>query len=114
MKHRQLRFPCGFRVTFSTRRAQVAEMVIAPGDAEGALNNRHRDADQWLYVVSGTGVARVAGRRIGLRQGVLILIRHRESHEIRNTGRAMLKTLNFYTPPAYTHSGKERPAARPN
>lgn len=28
-------------------------------------------------------------------------------------GRAMLKTLNIYTPPGYTTSGNELPRARP-
>jgi len=39
-------------------------MVIAPGDAEGGPGNRHRGADQWLFVLSGTGEARIKGRRL--------------------------------------------------
>ena len=83
-----------------TRRSQAAEMVIPPGDQEGGPGNRHA-ADQWLFVVSGSGVARVNRRSIPLRSGSLILIEKGEVHEIRNTGRVPLKTLNFYTPPAY-------------
>ena len=105
MKTKQLRFGNGFRVAFDVRRAQAAEMVIAPGDAEGGPDNRHRGADQWLYVVSGTGVAKVEGRRIALKAGRLLAIERGERHEIRNTGRTPLKTLNFYYPPAFDQAG---------
>ena len=52
MKRKQLRFGRGFRVAFGNKRAQAAEMVIAPGKAEGDPDNRHRGADQWLYILS--------------------------------------------------------------
>lgn len=113
MKHKALRFGKGFRVALTNRRTQAAEMVIEPGAAEGGPKNRHRGADQWLFVISGTGQARIQGRRYSLRAGVLLLIEHRDQHEIRNTGRVPLKTLNFYSPPAYSAKGEELPRARP-
>ena len=113
MKRKQLRFGAGFRVALSNRRTQAAEMVIPSGEAEGGPTNRHRGADQWLFVVAGSGTAIVKGRRYSLREGTLLLIEHGDQHEIRNTGRAALKTLNFYSPPAYTNSGDELPRARP-
>jgi mannose-6-phosphate isomerase-like protein (cupin superfamily) len=112
MKHSRLRFARGFHVIFGNRRAQAAEMVIEPGGSEGDPTNRHRQADQWLYVVSGSGLALVNGKRIRLQSGMLLLIEHKDRHEIRNTGRSLLKTLNYYTPPAYTKAGEELPAAR--
>lgn len=105
MQRKTLRFGKGFRVAFDVRRAQAAEMVLAPGDSEGGPDNRHRGADQWLYVVSGTGVATVEGRRVPLKAGVLLVIERRERHEVRNTGRTLLKTLNFYYPPAFAADG---------
>ena len=78
MKHIKLRFGEGFRVVFSNPRAQMAEMVLAPGDKEGDPANRHKRADQWLYVVAGSGMAIVNGRRIPLRTGVLVLIEHKD------------------------------------
>lgn len=87
-------------------------MVIAPGDAEGGAGNRHRGADQWLFVVQGNGVATINGRRHSLRAGTLILIERGDRHEVRNSGRRPLRTLNVYVPPAYTASGRERPAGR--
>jgi mannose-6-phosphate isomerase-like protein (cupin superfamily) len=82
-------------------------------NAEGGPGNRHRGADQWLFVVAGTGVAKIKGQRYPLRSGTLLLIEHGDQHEIRNTGRSLLKTLNVYSPPAYTKSGEELPRARP-
>lgn len=111
-KRRQLNFRPGFRVLFGNRRAQAAEMVIPPGDAEGDPANRHRGADQWLYVVSGTGRALVNGRRHALRAGTLMLIEKGDRHEVRNTGRTPLRTLNLYAPPAYRKDGTELPRGR--
>jgi mannose-6-phosphate isomerase-like protein (cupin superfamily) len=113
MKRKQLRFGRGFTVIFGNTRSQAAQMVIEPGKAEGGPRNRHRGADQWLYVVSGQGVAKSGTKRLPLRAGTLLLIEHGDRHEIRNNGETLLKTLNFYIPPAYTTSGDELPRARP-
>ena len=99
MKRIQLRLGKGFRVAFGNRRSQAAEMVLLPGDAEGDAKNHHHGADQWLFVIAGTGTARVNGKRYGLKAGTLLLIERDDKHEIRNTGRGDLRTLNFYVPP---------------
>jgi len=112
MKSKKLRFGEGFRVALGNRRSQAAEMVLPPGDAEGDRDNRHRGADQWLYVVAGMGAATVNGERHRLRAGMLMLIERGDEHEIENTGRGMLRTLNVYVPPAYTRSGDELPRGR--
>lgn len=112
MQHAHLRFDGEFRVVFGNEHAQAAEMTIGPGDSEGGPDNRHRGADQWLFVVAGTGEAIVKEERIPLREGSLLLIQRGETHEIRNNGRAPLKTLNIYVPPAYTADGEELPAGR--
>jgi mannose-6-phosphate isomerase-like protein (cupin superfamily) len=112
MKSKKLRFGEGFRVALGNRRSQAAEMMLPPGDAEGDQDNRHRGADQWLYVVAGTGTATVNGKRHRLRAGTLMLIERGDEHEIKNTGRAPLRTLNVYVPPAYTKSGDELPRGR--
>ena len=112
MKRKPLRFGKGFRVVFGNRSAQAAEMVLIPGDAEGSPDNRHRGADQWLYVVSGRGSALVNGRRIKIAAGTLMLIERRDRHEIRAVGREPLRTLNVYVPPAYTKAGDPLPRGR--
>lgn len=110
LKH--LRFGRGFSVAMSNKRAQAATMVIAPGGCEGGPDNRHRGADQWLFVLSGTGVAVLGGRTHRIRANSLVLIERGTTHEIRNTGRTPLRTLNVYVPPAYRSSGDELPRGR--
>jgi len=87
-------------------------MVIPPGDCEGGPDNRHRGADQWLFVVSGRGVAIVNGKRYPLRDRSLVLIERGDTHEIRNSGRTPLETVNIYVPPAYRSDGDELPRGR--
>lgn len=113
MKRKTLRFGKGFNVVLSNKRSQAAQMVLEPGKAEGHAGNRHHGADQWLFVVSGNGVATINRRRYPLRPSTLVLIEHGDRHEIRNTGRQLLKTLNVYVPPAYAADGDELPAGKP-
>jgi mannose-6-phosphate isomerase-like protein (cupin superfamily) len=112
MHRAHLRFGNGFKVIFGNRRAQAATMTIAPGDSEGGPDNRHRGADQWLFVEAGSGIAIVNGERHALRAGTLVLIERGDRHEVRNTGRTPLRTLNIYVPPAYTKSGDELPRGK--
>ena len=113
MRRDSLRFGRGFRVSIGNGRAQAAQMVIPPGGHEEGADNRQRGADQWLLVVSGLGQAIVNGKRYPLCAGSLILIERGDRHEIRCTGRADLKTLSIYLPPAYSQSGKELARGRP-
>src|SRR4249919_3354296 len=112
MRSKTLKFGKGFRVAFDVRKAQAAEMVIAPGGSEGGPDNRHKGADQWLFVLSGTGVALLAQSRNRLKANSLLLIERGTIHEIRNTGRTPLKTLNVYVPPGYRADGEELPRGR--
>lgn len=82
LKH--LRFGRGFRVIPGNRASPAAEMVLAPGEAI------------------------VDGRRHKLRAGSLLLIERKEKHQVRNSGRGLLRTLNFYVPPAYRKDGNPR------
>jgi len=110
MQHKHLQFGHGFRVVLGDDRSQAAQMTLAPGEAEGGPDNRHRGADQWLYVVYGRGEATIGDRELPLRAGTLLVIERGEPHEIRNTGDQPLQTLNFYHPPAYDAEGEPLPA----
>jgi mannose-6-phosphate isomerase-like protein (cupin superfamily) len=112
MQKATLRFGRGFHVRIGNRRAQAATMTISPGGSEGGPDNRHRGADQWLFVESGRGLAIVNGRRYALGAGTLLVIERGDRHEIRNVGRTPLRTLNLYVPPAYTKGGDELPRGR--
>src|SRR5215218_7280032 len=113
MQHRHLQFGHGFRVVLGDSHSQASQMTLAPGESEGGPDNRHRGADQWLYVVTGSGEAVVNGESHALSEGTLLLIERGDTHEIRNTGDGPLKALSVYVPPAYTDDGEERPAGRP-
>ncbi len=104
MKSKTCKLTGGFRIAFDHAGLQAAEMAIAPGEKEGGPDNRHHGADQWLFVISGTSLAIVEGYRRILRKGSLLLVERGERHEIRNTGRTLLKTINFYSPTAYVIS----------
>lgn len=103
----------GFKVVAEGRDSQAAVMVLQPGEATApAPENEHPRAEQWLLVLSGSGRARVEGRRVSLKTGSLLLVEKGEAHQITNTGRAPLVTLNFYAPPAYTRGGVVRRRAK--
>jgi mannose-6-phosphate isomerase-like protein (cupin superfamily) len=112
MARKQLRFGKGFSVALGNARSQAATMVLAPGESEGGSDNRHRGSDQWLYVLSGTGCAIIRRKRHDLRAGTLLLIERGATHEIRNTGKTPLRTVNIYLPPAYTKQGDPLPRGR--
>lgn len=112
MKSQRLSQRSGFHVGITNRSAQIALMTLAPGGQEGGPDNAHRGSDQWLYVIDGTGRATVNGRRIALARGTLLLIQRGDKHEIRNTGRGQLRTVNFYLPPAYRPDGEPRARGR--
>lgn len=113
MHHQELDFSDGFDVLFGNRAAQAAVMVLTPGATEGGPDNRHRGADQWLFVVSGTGEAIIEGASVPLRDGTLLLIERGEAHEIRCTGDDPLRTLNLYAPPAFDAEGEPLSAGQP-
>jgi mannose-6-phosphate isomerase-like protein (cupin superfamily) len=113
MKQKVISFKSSFNVLIGNARSQAAEMVLPPGESEGGPDNRHKGADQWLFVSSGRGEAIVNGRKHKLRKSTLLLIERGDTHEIRNTGKTPLKTLNFYVPLAYNSAGDELPAGKP-
>ena len=95
-----------FALLASTRSAQAAMMTLQPGGSTGEhVENEHPNAEQWLFVVSGTGKATVGRRSVKLVANSLLLIEKGEPHRIVNTGRSPLVTLNFYVPPAYKQGG---------
>lgn len=96
-----------FQVLHHSQLSQAATMTLRPGQTSSeASANEHAWAEQWLYVVRGTGRARVSGRTVKLTAGSLLFIGKREPHVIRNTGRTYLVTINIYAPPAYGADGE--------
>ena len=90
-----------FRVVAGSDRSQAAEMALPPGGSTGGPDNRHDTADQWVFVVSGTGTAVVDDSEYELSPGTLLLIEAGEAHELRSAADEALATLNIYAPPEY-------------
>jgi hypothetical protein len=92
----------------------VRRLYGYPGDvSDDAVSNEHPTSEQWLYLISGTGQARIGKRHssvrtVKLRAQSLLLIEKGELHQIKNTGRQPLQTINFYFygPPAYNKDGQ--------
>lgn len=103
-----------FKVAIQSRAARGAIMTLAPGaSSDEQLSNEHPASEQWLFVISGSGVAegRLPGkqtRRVALRPGTLLAIERGELHQITNSGAEPLRTVNLYVPPAYGADGTPR------
>jgi mannose-6-phosphate isomerase-like protein (cupin superfamily) len=109
MKHIKTGSYCGlFKVLAETRSVQAATMVLQPGASSGEFGEEHPRSEQWLFVISGAGRARVGKSRVALKPNSLLLIEKGEPHQITNTGSQPLVTINFYAPPAYTADGELR------
>lgn len=86
-------------------------MTLRPGAvSDSQPSNEHPKSEQWLFVLSGSGEAIVQDRsgkvhRARLQANSLLVIERGELHQIKNTGRRSLSTLNFYVPPAYDSDG---------
>ena len=111
MKKAKLRLTNEFAVVLGNRKSQAAEMVLRRGDREGDSHNRHRSADQWLYVVSGTGIAIVNGSRHRITARSLLLIEHGDEHQIRQSGSEPLRTLYLLAPGVF-REGDPLPSGR--
>ena len=101
MQHYQVKSTDRFRVLGGTPRSQAAIMVLSGKETTGGPDNRHEDADQWLYVVSGEATAIIEGQEVALQSGQLLLIEQGEAHEIINRSEWPLVTFSIYAPPAY-------------
>jgi mannose-6-phosphate isomerase-like protein (cupin superfamily) len=66
MQHKHHQFGHGFKVVLGDEHSQAVQMTLAPGEVEGGPDNQHRGADQWLFVVAGTGEAVANGETVPL------------------------------------------------
>jgi mannose-6-phosphate isomerase-like protein (cupin superfamily) len=101
-----------FHLLANTREVQAAMMTLPPGGAsDEEPSNEHSSSEQWLFVISGSGEAKIGKRRgqfrrIKLEPGSLLIIEKGELHQIVNSGKRSLRTINFYAPPAYDEQGE--------
>ncbi len=60
--------------------------------------NTHQAADEFFFVLSGTGVARCDGSEVALKKGDALLVKPGSEHVVENTGTGKLYTLTVMTP----------------
>jgi mannose-6-phosphate isomerase-like protein (cupin superfamily) len=102
-----------FKPLMESAAVQAATMVLRPGQSSSdEVENEHPRAEQWMFVVAGSGRATVGKRSVKVAEGSLLLIEKGESHRITNTGRGEMVTVNFYAPPAYSADGEVRPSVK--
>ena len=88
-------------------------LSIKPGQSSSDHpEDEHPKSEQWLFVISGIGKAKTNARSIPLKPGSLLVIEKNEAHQITNTGKSPMATLNLYVPPAYTKAGDVKTFAR--
>lgn len=114
MKHLNLsKHRSHFKVVAQGSSSQAAVMVLKAGESSSEeVEDEHPRAEQWVFVIRGTGRAKFRGRSVGLKEGSLLLVEKNEAHQITNTGEGPLVTLNFYAPSAYDENGEVRRAVK--
>jgi mannose-6-phosphate isomerase-like protein (cupin superfamily) len=101
----------GFKLVGASSSVQAAVMTLKPGGASSDdVENEHATSEQWLFVLAGAGAAvvrKLGGRKrqVKLAEGDLLLIEKGEFHQIKNTGKRVFRSINFYAPPAYDAKG---------
>ena len=101
-----------FNLLANTRELQAGMMTLRSGGAsDDEPSNEHSSSEQWLFIIAGSGEAKIGKRRGQLRRvkletGSLLVIEKGELHQILNTGKRSLRTINFYVPPAYDSEGE--------
>lgn len=90
-----------FRVIMTTDKSQTALMNLLPDQDSGEYGTDHAQSDQVLYVIEGTGSAKVEGKRVELEEGDVLLIKAGEKHQIVADGTGTLRTINVYSSVAY-------------
>lgn len=96
MQHMVIEPQCDFRIIGGTKRSQVAVMVLFPGETS-TYEDVDVESDQWLYIISGSGWARVEENEVKLGKGSMLLIEAGEKYQIISTIE-QLQILNFFVP----------------
>jgi mannose-6-phosphate isomerase-like protein (cupin superfamily) len=97
MQHLTIEPQCDFRIVAGTKRSQVAVMVLFPGEISTYEDIQDIKSEQWFYIISGCGWARVESKEVRLGRGTMLLIEAGEKYQIVSTTE-QLEILNFFVP----------------
>ncbi|MBS7609184.1 cupin domain-containing protein [Candidatus Bathyarchaeota archaeon] len=71
--------------------------IISPGSTTGL--HRHEESEECMYVVSGRGCYKVAGKEISFEPDSILIAKKGEEHEIRNLSDETMKLVAIFAPP---------------
>jgi quercetin dioxygenase-like cupin family protein len=96
------------RETQGSEHTVVGLSVFPPG-AKHDLH-RHPNAEEWEYVLSGSGIKHTAGRDVAISQGDIVFTPRDEYHGVANTSEhETLRTLWGYSAASLEEAGYVRP-----
>lgn len=87
------------RVLFTTKHTQLVLMAVQAHD--DIPLETHKEHDQIIIIVEGTGEALLNGRTTPFQKNSVIIIPSGTHHQIKNTGSQTLKLYTFYAPPEH-------------
>jgi mannose-6-phosphate isomerase-like protein (cupin superfamily) len=97
------------RVIYTGPRMQLVLMALEPGEDIG--EEIHRGTDQYFCVEDGKGVAWIDGREIRIENDMAIFVPAGTRHNIKNTGKKLLKLYTLYAPPEHADGTVHRTKA---
>jgi len=92
------------KVLFTTPQQQLVVMSIPSGQDIGL--ETHPTTTQFIRVESGTGIAKVSGKKYFLKDGYCIVIPPNTKHNIITTSDEPLKIYTIYSPPEHPKGTK--------
>lgn len=87
------------RVLYTGPNLQLVLMALEPGGEIG--EEVHESTDQFFRVEEGMGETVIDGRTTPIESGMAVLVPAGARHNIRNTGRHLLKVYTLYAPPQH-------------
>ena len=64
----------GFKILHSTKRSQMASMILDPGESSSEKPNTHSESDQTLIVLDGALIAEISGNRSEMKKGDAVTV----------------------------------------
>lgn len=91
------------KVLFAPDKGGINELTFSFAiiDPDGQTDRHSHDRPELIYVVSGRGIAISEGRSFDLQGDIVLWVRAKEEHQIKNTGTETLKLATVFVP-AYT------------
>lgn len=84
------------KVLTTASHSQIVLMSLKPGEDIG--NEVHKNIDQILMFVNGSGIARIAGKEYNISEEDIFLVPAGTQHNFINTGKQDLKLFTIYAP----------------